>query len=784
MADSLFVQIKQVLDMLCDAGQASAPKIGWDVAQPWESPVKGRGLLHRLNCPGVLDKKFDVEQADAPAMNNNAQLQRAVAGMLRRTRGEHSEGLCMQLVELLGEGDMETIGMVLDAWEFSEIRRIQRQFGRLPGVVRMDGQDISVNKAVPHTLFPHARERSDGIAHAEIAGLFSRTEKPGNSEVEETVDGKMVEIFERLESSQIVLVQGNTGSGKTTKIPRYLLEKYGRVVCSQPRKIAAISVARKVAADMGVRLGAEVGYAVRFDDVSGSKTRLKYVTDGILLREVNFDRHLRKYDVIIIDEAHERTINIDILLGYLKRILAERRDLRVVIMSATLCADRFISFFNCQMVEIRHKVFPLEIFFLKESPDDFLLEAVRTAVQIHRTEEPGDILVFLTGKEEINSARNALANEISDGDVEICMIYSSLPPEQQELVFRPCAKRKIILATNIAETSITIENVKYVVDCGRVKQMRYSSLLGMNILETVLVSKAQAKQRAGRAGRTQAGRVFRMYSRKEFGEMGENTVPEILNSNLANTILLLKSIGVDDIVNFDLIDRPEMPSVKKALELLYYLKAVESSGRITPLGLRISRLPVEPELAVSLIASHELGCLDDVSTIAAMLSVENVWLDIPKQSDAYAAASRARESYFDKRGDYFSLLHIYQEWARAGFGIAHLKKRFLNVRLMQQATKIKKQLCLGFAQPHRSNESRVVLAFCTGYFMNIAKLSENGYVSIFYDSPCYIHQSSCLFRKNAKYVLYHSLCRTGREYIKLCLEVSQEDIVRGANHML
>ncbi|WEL39853.1 RNA helicase [Encephalitozoon hellem] len=643
--------------------------------------------------------------------------------------------------------------------------------------------DILINRKIPSELFGDAREKDEFLAREEIAGLLEDMEGEKCISEEETVEDKMSEIFDKLEKSQVLLIEGNTGCGKTTKIPKYLLKRYKRIVCTQPRRIAAMSIAKKVARDMNVRLGEEVGYSVRFDDRSSGRTRLKYATDGILIREINGDKYLNKYDVIIVDEAHERSINIDILLGYLKQILVKRNDVRVIIMSATLNSEKFISFFKCQTVEIQHKMFPLEIFFLKKSEVvDYLGEAVKTAIQIHRTEESGDILVFLTGKEEINGGHALLTEELGR-DVEVCCLYSTLSPEEQEAVFKKTEKRKIVLATNIAETSITIEGIKYVVDCGRSKQMRYSASFGMDILEVGWISKSQAKQRAGRAGRTQKGKVFRIYSKEEYQKMNDNTVPEIFCCNLAKAVLELKSIGLDDIMNFDFIDRPAVSNLKKALELLYYLRAIEGNGRITPIGVRASKIPLEPEMAISLIVSEELGCLDDVSIISAMLSVGNVWQDIPRHSQLYKAFLYAKTIHSDKRGDHFSFLGIYRRWEKTGFKVWYLKKWFLNVRNMLQVVKIKKQLCSMFKGPCRSDESKVVLSFCAGYFMNVAKLSGGSYTSIFNDTKCFIHNTSCISRQHPKYILYHSLCKTEKEYARYCVEVTQEDLLKGANHV-
>ncbi|TBU13887.1 HrpA-like helicase [Ordospora colligata] len=645
---------------------------------------------------------------------------------------------------------------------------------------------IEVNLSVPKGIFPEKAQTDwdEVIGKGEILDLLGEADGGSVLDVEESVEDKMQEIFEKLKTNQVILVQGNTGCGKTTKIPRYLLQQYKKIVCSQPRKIAAISVAKKVANDMKVSVGNEVGYSVRFDDMSSKKTRLKYVTDGILLREINDNKNLSGYDMVIIDEAHERSMNIDVLLGYLKMILKKRKDFRVIVMSATLSSEKFVSFFGCQRIEIRHKMFPLEIFFMKKGcGDDYLSEGLKTVIQIHKNEGPGDILMFLTGKDEINNAEEVLLNILPANEVEICSIYSTLAPEKQERVFKVLKKRKIVLATNIAETSITIEGMKYIVDCGRSKQMRYSALLGMSILEIGWISKSQAKQRAGRSGRTGPGKVFRIYTRDDYKRMNTDAIPEILSSNLANIILLLKSIGIADITSFEMLDKPDVSNVKKALELLYFLRTIEENGRITALGRKAARIPVEPELAVSLLASCELGCLEDVSTIAAMLSVENVWKDVAKSSVEYPKYLEARTKYFDVRGDYFSLLRVYRSSKEANFAASYLRKRYLNIRAMQQAQKIKKQLVAMLNVKSMSDESKVVQSFCAGYFMNIAKMVDNRYVSVFHGVQCYVHSTSNMFNRRAKYILYHCVFKTGREYVKHCVEVSEEDLVKGANHI-
>ncbi|MGL5900468.1 MAG: helicase-related protein, partial [Lactobacillaceae bacterium] len=327
-----------------------------------------------------------------------------------------------------------------------------------------------------------------------------------DTEEDESVDpveSKIDLIYNLLKINNIVLIQGDTGCGKTTKIPRLLLKKYKNIVCTQPRRIAAISVAKRVSKDLNTKVGDLVGYAVRFEDCISKNTRLRFVTDGILLREISQYQNLEKYDCIVIDEAHERTINIDILLGFCKSMLDKNHKMKIVIMSATLATENFINFFNCPFIDIKHKKHPLENYFLKNYKTDcWFEETLKTIVQLEKTEPTGDILVFLTGQEEIKEAHEILKEYIDIGNCKFFTMYSSMPIEEQELVFEKYPIRKIILSTNVCETSITIENIKFVIDCGRVKQMRYSDNLGMYILETAMISKAQARQRSGRAGRT------------------------------------------------------------------------------------------------------------------------------------------------------------------------------------------------------------------------------------------------------------------------------------------
>lgn len=376
-------------------------------------------------------------------------------------------------------------------------------------------------------------------------------------------------LLNAVENNQVVVVEGETGSGKTTQIPQFLVEdgkytEYGMVACTQPRRVAATSIAQRVAEEMDVTLGEHVGYSVRFDEMSSPQTLLKFLTDGMLLREAMSDPLLKRYSVIVLDEAHERTLATDILMGLLQEVLLKRKDdgFKVVVMSATLDAGKFQKYFNgAPLLSVPGRTHPVEILYTKAPERNYVEAAIRTTVQIHLYEAPGDILVFLTGEVEIETCcqeiRDQVANESTPETSEIVVypLYSSLPPAQQRKIFLPAPKakvvggkpgRKVVVATNIAETSLTIDGVVYVVDPGFSKQKVYNPKIRVESLLVSPISRASAKQRAGRAGRTRPGKCFRLYTEKSFrGDLQETTYPEILRSNLGNVVLTLKSLHVE-----------------------------------------------------------------------------------------------------------------------------------------------------------------------------------------------------------------------------------------------
>ncbi|XP_004520253.1 putative pre-mRNA-splicing factor ATP-dependent RNA helicase PRP1 isoform X2 [Ceratitis capitata] len=444
-----------------------------------------------------------------------------------------------------------------------------------------------------------------------------------------------------LNEHQCIVLVGETGSGKTTQIPQWCVEfaltkgKKG-VACTQPRRVAAMSVAQRVSEEMDVGLGEEVGYSIRFEDCSSPKTVLKYMTDGMLLREAMSDPMLEQYQVILLDEAHERTLATDILMGVLKEVIRQRSDLKLVVMSATLDAGKFQQYFdNAPLMNVPGRTHPVEIFYTPEPERDYLEAAIRTVIQIHMCEDiEGDILMFLTGQEEIEEACKRIKRETDNlgtdiGELKCIPLYSTLPPNLQQRIFEPAPPRnangaigrKVVVSTNIAETSLTIDGVVFVIDPGFAKQKVYNPRIRVESLLISAISKASAQQRAGRAGRTRPGKCFRLYTEKAYkNEMQDNTYPEILRSNLGTVVLQLKKLGIDDLVHFDFMDPPAPETLMRALELLNYLAALDDDGNLTDLGAVMSEFPLDPQLAKMLIASCQHNCSNEILSITAMLS--------------------------------------------------------------------------------------------------------------------------------------------------------------------
>lgn len=503
------------------------------------------------------------------------------------------------------------------------------------------------------------------------------------------------ELVAAVAANQVLVVIGETGSGKTTQMTQYLAEAgytaAGRVGCTQPRRVAAMSVAKRVAEEVGCRLGEEVGYAIRFEDVTSPDTVIKYMTDGMLLREALLDDGLAAYSVIMLDEAHERTIHTDVLFGLLKGVLARRPDLKLIVTSATLDADKFSAyFFGCPIFTIPGRTFPVEVLYTKAPEADYMDAALITVMQIHLTEPEGDVLLFLTGQDEIDTAAQILYERMQSlgpavPELAILPVYSSLPSEMQTKIFDPAAPgtRKCVIATNIAEASLTIDGIYYVVDPGFAKQKVYNAKLGMDSLVVTPISQASAKQRAGRAGRTGPGKCYRLYTEAAFkNEMLPLSVPEIQRSNLAMTVLTMKAMGINDMLGFDFMDPPPAATLVTALEQLYNLGALDEEGLLTRLGRKMAEFPLDPPLSKALIASVDLGCSDEVLTIISMLSAQNIFYR-PREKQAAADARKAK--FHAAEGDHLTLLGVYEGWKQSKFAKAWCYENFVQERSMRRA---------------------------------------------------------------------------------------------------
>ncbi|KAL0875561.1 hypothetical protein Bca101_025266 [Brassica carinata] len=606
-------------------------------------------------------------------------------------------------------------------------------------------------------------------------------------------------LIEEVKKNDILIIVGETGSGKTTQLPQFLFNagfcREGKMIgISQPRCIAAVTAAKKVAEECDVQLGQRVGYSIRFDNTTSSSTRLKYTTDDLLLREALVDPLLSSYSVIIVDEAHERTVPTDILLALLKRLQLDRSKavnersetgnkgrkvspLKLIIMSAASLDARVFSEYygGAKALHVIGRRFPVEILYTVHHETDAAL--VITIFQIHLEEEPGDILVFLTGEDEIESVERLVQERLEHLPEEErkllpLAIFSARPSEQQMRVFAPApiGFRKVVLVTNIAETSIAIPGIRYVVDPGWVKARSYDPSKGME---------------TGLAGREGPGKCFRLYSHREFEKLEDSTKPEIKRCNLSNVILKLKGLGYDDIFGFDFIDKPSRSAIVKALAELHLLGALTDDYKLEePAGHQMARLPLDPLYSRALVLANQFNCLEEMLITVAVLSVESIFF-YPREKREEARTSR--NHFASVEGDHLTYLSVYREsneffeQIKAENSEAEVDKimrewckvNFVNSSSLKHARHTYRQIRgiverMGFNVSSCGNdmlEYRRCLA--ASFFLKAAQRQMDGtYRALESGETVHIHPTSVLFRSNPECVIFNELMQTSKKYIK------------------
>ncbi|KAL5116791.1 Salivary acidic proline-rich phosphoprotein 1/2 [Pleosporales sp. CAS-2024a] len=625
-----------------------------------------------------------------------------------------------------------------------------------------------------------------------------------------------------LKKNHVLVLTGETGSGKSTQVPQFLANEPWCSKCiaiTQPRRVAAISLARRVAEEMGSFMGhqsptAKVGYSVRFDNNTGPGTKIKFLTEGMLLQEMLRDPAMSQYSAIVVDEVHERSVNVDLILGFLKNLVTDmessttkrREPLKVVIMSATADVESLVTFFGSDQKSdippqrqistcyVEGRQYPVKTTYLPQPTQDWVEAALRTIFQIHYKEPlPGDILVFLTGQDTIESLEK-LINDYAEGmdkDVPRLLtlpLFAALPQHAQQRIFQPTPfrTRKVILATNIAETSVTVPGVRYVVDCGKSKVKQFRNRLGLESLLVKPISKSAAIQRQGRAGREAAGQCYRLYTEDGFKTMDERTTPEILRCDLSQAILTMKARGVDDVLNFPFLDRPPREALEKALLQLLHLQALSDDGKISEVGLKIAKFPLTPTLGRVLVeaAKAERDCVLDVIDIISALSVENVFLN-PVTEERKEEAEEARREIYRREGDHLSLLVTVQRYAEEQTDRkAWCEKHFVSHRAMQNVMNIRKQLqqqCVALKlmtqddikkqevswAPSEAKSQVMLQCMLRGFIANTARLMPDGsYKTLMGNQTVAIHPSSVLFGRKLEAIVFNEFVFTGKAWAR------------------
>ncbi|MBA4314492.1 MAG: ATP-dependent RNA helicase HrpA [Alcaligenaceae bacterium] len=637
------------------------------------------------------------------------------------------------------------------------------------------------------------------------------------------VSQRRAEIKHLIAANQVVIVCGETGSGKTTQLPKMCLE-LGRglngqsIVHTQPRRLAATATAKRIAQELNSEIGQWVGFKIRFQDQSNASTAVKLVTDGILLAESQTDPLFKKYDTIIIDEAHERSLNIDFLLGYLKDVLTKRPDLKLIVTSATIDAERFSKHFeNAQgkpapVIEVSGRLYPVEVRY--KDPNDFdtsrrknapvnladevdedaFQAATLDAVEELCREGQGDILMFLPGEREIRDMANFLSKNLRQS-LEILPLFARLTAQEQERIFKPSGRRRIVLSTNVAETSLTVPGIRYVIDSGVARVKRYSYRNKVEMLQVERISKASANQRAGRCGRVANGVCIRLYAEADFAGRTDYTDPEILRSSLASVILRMKSLHLTEVEDFPFLQRPMGRAIADGYQLLSELNALDDAGHLTKTGRALAKLPLDPRIARMLFEASQRGCLNELLVLAAALSIQD---PRDRPIDAQEAADNAQQQFDDAESDFMSFLKLWnyfidlkqQNLTNRDMKNA-LQRKFLSANRLREWSEVHQQLtAMVKDQKWTLNATpatydQIHLALMAGLLGNIGLKHETDPVYLGARSIKFsVHPGSNLFKKGGKWIMAAELVETTRLYARSVAKIQPEWIEKVGAHLV
>ena len=620
------------------------------------------------------------------------------------------------------------------------------------------------------------------------------------------VSQRKAEIKKLLSEHQVIVVAGETGSGKTTQLPKMCLElglgNLGTIGHTQPRRIAARSVAARIAEELQTELGDLVGYKVRFNDQISDNTQIKLMTDGILLAEIQTNRFLNQYSCLIIDEAHERSLNNDFILGYLKQLLPRRRDLKLIITSATIDVERFSKHFNnAPIIEVSGRTYPVEVRYrpVAEEDDQDQLQGILNAVDELQAEGRGDILIFMNGEREIRDTAEALQKQ-NLKHTEILPLFARLSAQEQNKIFHPSGLNRIVLATNVAETSLTVPGIKYVIDPGTARISRYSYRTKVQRLPIEPISQASANQRKGRCGRVSEGICIRLYSEEDFNNRPEFTDPEILRTNLASVILQMTALGLDDIEAFPFVDAPDKRHIQDGVKLLEELGAFETvqtkSGekrRLTTIGRQLAQLPVDPRLAKMLLSAVNLGCVYEVMIIVSALSIQD-----PRErpTEKQQASDEKHRRFADKKSDFLAFLnlwHYVQEQQKAltkNQFRRQCQKDFLNYLRIREWQDIYQQIRLAVREmglpinSEKAEYQQIHTALLSGLLSHIGlKEAEKQQYLGARNAHFAIFPNSVLFKKQPKWVMAAELVETSKLWGRMVAEIEPEWIEPLAEHL-